>query len=88
MSEKLPDLGDYVREAVMEWCRANGGFPIAFVAAVDVVSNEGRGHLVVTEMDDQPTHRSMGLSTYLDARYRDDAQVAFAAIMGDLEDGD
>lgn len=87
MSEN-PGLGDAVRDAVMEWCRTNGGFPIAFIAAVDFVNSEGQGALVVTEMDDQPTHRSMGLSTYLDAWYRDDAQVAFSALMGGHEDED
>lgn len=80
-------LGGAIKNAILEWCNSNGGFPIAFVCALDLFDSDGEGCLVVSEMDDQPTHRSMGLSTYLDAWYRDDATNTFASLtMGELDE--
>ena len=67
-------LGDAINDAVSAWCVGNGGgFPIAFVCALDFIDTDGKPNIIVSTMDEQPTHRSMGLSTYLDAWYRDDA---------------
>lgn len=79
-------LRETLLNAALEWCGEHGGFPIAFICAFDMIDSEGDGVLVVTEMENQPTHRSMGLTTYLDAWYRDDAQITFAGLcQGDGE---
>jgi hypothetical protein len=59
----------------MNWCGENGGFPSAFVVAVDYIDSEGTQMLSVARMDDQPLSASMGLSTCLDMYFRDDAQA-------------
>lgn len=83
---EIPSLRDTLLNAAIEWCGNHGGFPIAFICAFDMIDSEGDAVLVVTEMENQPTHRSMGLTTYLDAWYRDDAQMAFAGFcQGDEE---
>ena len=69
-----------ITEAISKWCLENAGFPVAFIAAVDFVDSEGKGVLAVSEMDDQPTHRSLGLSTYLDSWYRDDALHSWSSL--------
>lgn len=83
-------LGETINDAISGWCLSNGGgFPIAFVCALDFIDAEGKPNIIVTTMDDQPTHRSMGLSTYLDAWYRDDAESLWAeAMYGAIEDDD
>ena len=90
MDDDLPDtLQDAIRTAVDDWCIRNGGMAVALIAAVDLIGPDGAPLLSVTQMSDQPTHRSMGLTAYLTEWYRDDANVEMlAAAHGAWEDDD
>lgn len=76
-------LRDAVVAAIQDWAASNGGgFPTAFVFAVDYVDSDGENVLLISEMENQSTQRSMGLATYLDAWYRDDAVNLWRQIWG------
>ena len=61
-------LREFISVAVNDWTSANGGgFPTAYVVAVDYVDEEGASCLAVCDMENQTIQRSMGLSTYLDS---------------------
>lgn len=76
-------LRDVVIRAIQDWAASNGGgFPTAFVFAVDYVDSNGEESLLISEMQNQSTQRSMGLVTYLDTWYRDDAQNLWRELWG------
>lgn len=80
-------LRDVVIEAITNWASDNGGgFPTAFVFAVDYINQDGEPELVISQMDNQSTQRSMGLSTYLDQWYRDDAINHWRELWGGSSD--
>lgn len=84
-------LGEAIRNTVRNFfAEEEGGFAIAFVCAVDFISGDGESRLMISEMDEQPIHRSLGLANYLDAWYRDDAQMQWAGLwsQGATEDDD
>ncbi len=85
-----PDtLQDAIRGAVDQWCIRNGGMALALIAAVDLIDPDGVPLLSVTQMPDQLTHRSMGLTAYLTEWYRDDASTEMVtAAYGVWEDDD
>ena len=56
------------------------------ICAVDWIDGDGVNTLSVAEPEGQPTHRSLGLVTYLDVWFRDDAKRQWLMAM-DL-DGD
>lgn len=77
-------LRDVLVEAIQGWAAENGGgFPTAFCIALDYVNADGENVLLVSEMDNQPTQRSMGLVTYLDTWYKDDAISLWRSLWGD-----
>lgn len=76
-----------VEAAIQEWCSENGGgFPLGFVIALDYVNTNGDNALLISAPDGQPTHRSLGLATYLDLWFRDDAQNSWGSIWGSAAD--
>lgn len=76
-------LRDTIADAIADWAAANGGgFPTAFVFAVDFADEDGGNSLFICEMEKQSIQRSMGLATYLDAWYRDDAVNLWRELWG------
>ena len=70
--------------AIEEWSSANGGgFPTAFVIALDYVDASGENALAISQMNDQTAQRSLGLVTYLDEWYRADARNLWHALWGE-----
>lgn len=87
MSNESPTLNELIQKTVFDYCIANGGgFPAAMVCAVDWIDDEGVATLTVAEFDNQPTHRSLGLTAYLDQWFRDDAQRQWMVAVGDEEE--
>ena len=77
-------LRDVLVEAIQGWAAENdGGFATAFVIALDYVDASGDNMTLVSEMDNQSTPRSMGLVTYLDTWYKDDAVQLWKSLWGD-----
>lgn len=86
MSE-LPSLAEVIEAAIGERCaQGEGGFPVAFVAAVEMVNSDGQTQMLVSTPADQATYRSMGLAAYAGAWFTDDAQRIWSALDNDSED--
>ena len=80
-------LAEVIDAAIHSWLADNGGgFPIAYVMSLDYVNSEGKSMLFIGDMDDQPTHRSLGLVAYADAWFRDDALMTWQAAFPDADD--
>jgi hypothetical protein len=78
MSE-LPSLAEVIEAAIGERCaQGEGGFPVAFVVAVEMVNSDGQTQMLVSTPPEQPTYRSMGLAAYAGAWFVDDAQKVWA----------
>lgn len=78
-------LRDAIAETISQWCLENGEFPVAWISVVDL---SGKEHPDVSQMNDQPTHRSLGLSAYVDEWFRDDARNTWKGLWATQEDFD
>lgn len=78
MSE-LPPLSEVIDAAIGERCaQGSGGFPVAYIVAVEMVNEDGQVQMLVTTSPGQPTYRSMGLAAYAGAWFADDAQKVWS----------
>jgi hypothetical protein len=69
-----PNLGEHIRQSVLDFFATNSGMPLAFVCAVDWIDgSDGANALSITTFENQPTHRSMGMVRYMDSWFEDDA---------------
>ena len=90
MSE-ITSLSATMEKAILDYFAANGGgFPMGFVCIVDFASEDGESKLLIAKQSGQPTHRSMGLASYLDLWFKDDAQLNWSrsAAYYHIEDDD
>jgi hypothetical protein len=78
MSEPV-SLSVALEKTIMDWGAANGGaFPMGYVAIIDFAAESGENQMVIAKQAGQPTVRSMGLASYLDLWFKDDAQRVWA----------
>jgi len=88
------DLGEGIRNYILNYFGENSGMPLAFVCAVDWIDGtDGASTLTVDTFESQPTHRSQGLVRYMDSWFDDDARnemnmAAYALADTDDEDDD
>lgn len=76
---ELPSLSEVIDAAIGERCsQGEGGFPVAYIVAVEMVNADGQVQMLVTTSPGQPTYRSMGLAAYAGAWFADDAQKVWA----------
>ena len=67
-------LGEFIDHAVREFAATNGGsMATSFVCIVERYDVDGNCILTMVAPDEQPTHRSLGLVSYANEWYRDDA---------------
>ena len=79
-------LGASVAGAVSKWLAKNGGgFPTAFVVAIDFVNSDGENRLLVSEPAEQPTRTSLGLVAELEECYRAESRMAWDATLAEDE---
>jgi hypothetical protein len=80
MSEVL-SLSETLEKTILDWCAANGGgFPLGFACIVDFAAESGGNELYIAKQPGQPTHRSMGLASYMNLWFQDDAQRIWAHV--------
>jgi len=80
MMSEIASLSETLEKSIMDWSAANGGaFPMGFVCIVDFAAESGENQLFIAKQPGQATHRSMGLASYLDLWFKDDAQRVWAA---------
>lgn len=85
---ELPSLSEVIDAAIGERCaQGDGGFPVAYVIAVEMVNGDGQTQMLVSAPPDQPTYRSMGLAAYAGAWFTDDAQRVWNSL-GDNDSDD
>ena len=88
MSE-IASLSETLEKTIMDYCAAHGGgFPMGFLCIVDFADVDGENSLMIAKQSGQATHRSIGLATYLDLWFRDDAQRAMAMYGAPCSDPD
>lgn len=81
---ELPSLSEVIEAAIGERCsQGGGGFPVAYLVAVEMVDEDGRVQMLVTNPPDQPIYRSMGLAAYAGAWLAVDAQQIWATCDND-----
>lgn len=86
---ELPSLSEVIDAAIGERCaQGDGGFPVAYVIAVEMVNGDGRTQMLVSAPPEQPIYRSMGLAAYAGAWFTDDAQRIWATCDTDNDDED
>ena len=79
-------LGQMIADAATRWLTKNGGgFPTAFVVAIDFVNSEGEARLFVSELAGQNTRTSLGLVAELEECYRAESRAAWDATLADDE---
>ncbi|MGZ6788345.1 MAG: hypothetical protein ACXVGN_00030 [Mycobacteriaceae bacterium] len=72
-------LGGAIQAAVFNWLSENGGgFPTAYVMAVDYVGDDGECRLLVCEMEGQKSRHSLGLVAELEELYRLESREGWA----------
>ena len=78
MSE-IASLSETLEKTILDYCATNGGgFPMGYVCIVDFANAEGENQMFIAKQPGQATVRSMGLASYLDLWFKDDAQRTWA----------
>jgi len=78
MSE-VASLSETIEKTILDWSATNGGgFPMGFICIVDLADESGQNNLFIAKQPGQATHRSIGLASYVDLWFKDDAQRIWA----------